>query len=256
MNVPRSFRLVIALAIAIAVAIPAGTVSAQVSGNGYLFHAPYVTFNVRGGYASATAGSDVFNDVTRQLTLNKRDFGSLTIGGDVGFSITSRLDLTLDAAYSRSSHKSEFRDFVDNNNLPIEQTTTFERVPLTANLKLRLASPGRAIGRLAWIPSRVVPYVGAGVGVMSYRFRQQGDFVDFNTNAVFPSTVDTQEDGKDWAFIQQAMAGVEYNFSPMFGVTLDARYLHGRGDLGTAFTGYDKIDLSGASASVGLSMRL
>jgi len=56
--------------------------------------------------------------------------------------------------------------------------------------------------------------------------------------------------------MQQVMAGVEYNFSPMFGVTLDARYLHGRGELGPSFTGYDKIDLSGASATVGLSLRL
>jgi len=251
MNVARSF-----LAIALAMAIPAGALSAQVAGNGYLFHTPSVTVSVRGGYSAATAGSDVFDDVTRQLTLNKRDFGSLTLGGDVGFRITSKLELTLDAGYSRSSHKSEFRNFVDNNDLPIEQTTTFERIPLTANLKLHLAPTGRSIGRLAWIPSRFVPYVGGGVGVMSYRFRQQGDFVDFNTNAVFTSNLDTQEDGRDWAFVQQAMAGVEYNFSPMFGLTLDARYLHGRGNLGTAFTGYDRIDLSGASASVGLSMRL
>jgi hypothetical protein len=56
--------------------------------------------------------------------------------------------------------------------------------------------------------------------------------------------------------VEQAMAGAEYNFSPVFGVTLDARYLHGRGNLGTAFSGYDKIDLSGVSASVGLSVRL
>ena len=166
------------------------------------------------------------------------------------------MDLTLDAGYSRASHKSEFRDFVDNNNLPIEQTTTFERIPLTANLKVHLAPTGRSIGHLAWIPSKVVPYVGGGVGMMSYRFRQQGDLVDFNTNNVFNSTVDTQDDGRDWAFVQQVMAGVDYNFSPMFGVTLDARYLHGRGDLGTAFSGYDKIDLSGASASVGISVRL
>ena len=252
MNVPRSS---ITLAIALAIASP-GSISAQVAGNGYLFHAPYVTFNVRGGYSVATAGSDVFDDVTRQLTLNKRDFGSLTLGGDVAFRVTSQLDLALDVGYSRSSRKSEFRDFVDNNNLPIEQTTTFERIPLTANVKVHLAPTGRSIGRLAWIPSRVVPYVGGGVGMMSYRFRQQGDFVDFNTNDVFNSTFDTQDDGRDWAFIQQVMAGVDYNFSPMFGVTLDARYLHGRGDLGTAFSGYDKIDLSGASASVGISVRL
>jgi opacity protein-like surface antigen len=254
MNVPRSF---IAIAVALALASPGTPLSAQLAGNGYLFHAPYVTFNIRGGYSAATAGSDVFDDVTQQLTLNKRDFGSLTFGGDVAFRITSKLDLSLDAGYSRSSHKSEFRDFIDNNDLPIEQTTMFERIPLTANLKLHLAPTGRSIGHLAWIPSRVVPYIGGGVGVMSYRFRQQGDFVDFNNNnAVFTSTIDTQADGKDWAFMQQVMAGVDYNFSPMLGVTLDARYLHARGDLGTAFNGYDKIDLSGASASVGFSVRL
>jgi opacity protein-like surface antigen len=251
MTVARSF-----IAVALAIAIPGSALSAQLAGKGYLFHAPYVTFDLRGGYSAATAGSDVFTDVTQQLTLSKRDFGSLTVGGDVAFRVTSQVDLTLDAAYSRSSHKSEFRDFVDNNNLPIEQTTTFERIPLTANLKFHLAPTGRSIGHLAWIPSRIVPYVGGGVGVMSYRFRQQGDFVDFNTNNVFNSTVDTQDDGRDWAFVQQVMAGVDYNFSPMFGVTLDARYLHGRGDLGTAFSGYDKIDLSGASASVGFSVRL
>ncbi|HEX7941979.1 MAG TPA: outer membrane beta-barrel protein [Gemmatimonadaceae bacterium] len=251
MTVPRSF-----VAIALAIAIPGGTLSAQLAGNGYLFHAPYVTFGLRGGYSAATAGSDVFTDVTQQLTLSKRDFGSLTVGGDVAFRISSQVDLTLDAGYSRASHQSEFRNFVDNNDLPIEQTTTFERIPLTANVKVHLTPTGRSIGHLAWIPSRVVPYVGGGVGMMSYRFRQQGDFVDFNTNNVFNSTFDTQDDGRDWAFIQQVMAGVDYNFSPMFGVTLDARYLHGRGDLGTAFSGYDKIDLSGASASVGISVRL
>jgi opacity protein-like surface antigen len=248
MKAPYSFSLAIALALAIA-GVPA---AAQSAGDGYLFHTPFATIGIRGGYSAATAGSDVFDDVTRQLTLNKRDFGSLTVGGDIGFRITSKLDLTLDAGYSRSSHKSEFRDFVDNNDLPIEQTTTFERVPLTANLKIRLASPGRSIGSLAWIPSRFVPYVGGGVGVMHYRFEQTGDFVDFDTKDVFNTTVDA----RNWAFVQQVMAGAEYNFSPMFGVTLDARYLHGRGDLGTAFNGYDKIDLSGASATVGLSVRL
>jgi len=248
MKAPNPFRLAIALALA----LPCVPAAAQSGGDGYLFHRPVATIGIRGGYSAATAGSDVFDDVTSQLTLNKRDFGSLTVGADIGFSLTSKLDLTFDAGYSRSSHKSEFRDFVDNNDQPIEQTTTFERVPFTANLKLHLAPTGRSVGTLAWIPSRFVPYIGGGVGVMRYRFEQQGDFVDFNTNAVFPSTFDAQ----DWAFVEQVMAGAEYNVSPMFGVTFDARYLHGRGDLGAAFKGYDKIDLSGVSGSVGLSLRL
>ena len=248
MKAPNPF----ALAIALALALPGIPAAAQSAGDGYLFHPPVATIGLRGGYSAATAGSDVFDDVTRQLTLNKGDFGSLTVGADIGFRVTSKLDITVDAGYSRSSHKSEFRDFVDNNDLPIEQTTTFERIPLTANLRINLGTPGRSIGSLAWIPSRVVPYVGAGVGAMRYRFKQDGDFVNFNTNAVFPAVLDS--DG--WALVGQAMAGVDYNFSTQFGLSFDARYLHAKGELGSSFKGYEKIDLSGATATVGLLFRL
>jgi opacity protein-like surface antigen len=226
--------------------------SAQSAGNGYLFHPPNATISVRGGYSRAMAGSDVFDDVTSELTLDRGDFSSLTFGGDLAVHLGGPVDAVLSAGYSRSKHKSEFRDFVDNNDLPIEQTTTFERLPLTASLRYNLASPGRSIGRLAWIPSRVVPYVGAGVGGMRYRFKQEGDFVNYATNAVFPSVIDSEA---EWTFVAQGMAGVDYNFSPRFGLSLDARYLHAKGELGPSFQGYDRIDLSGVSATAGLSVR-
>ena len=83
--------------------------------------------------------------------------------------------------------RSEFRHFIDNNDQPIEQTTTFRRVPITIGVKQYLTSTGRSIGKFAWIPSRFAPYVGAGGGTMFYSFRQDGDFIDFQTNDVFPS---------------------------------------------------------------------
>ena len=88
---------------------------------------------------------------------------------------------------------------------------------------------------------------------MRYRFKQEGDFVNYATNAVFYSLIDS---GSEWTFVAQGMAGVDYNISPHFGVSFDARYLHAKGDLGPSFTGYDRIDLSGVSATVGLSIRL
>jgi hypothetical protein len=230
---------------------------AQSAGNGYLFHAPNATISVRGGYSRALASSDVFDDVTRDLTIDRGDFSSLTFGGDLAVHVGGPVDAVLSAGFSRSRHKSEFRDLVDNNDRPIEQTTTFERLPLTLNLRYNLTAPGRSIGRLAWIPSRVVPYVGAGVGGMRYRFRQEGDFVNYATNAVFSSVIDSGADaGADWTFVAQGIAGVDYNVSPRFGLSFDARYLHARGELGAAFQGYDRIDLSGVSATVGLSLRL
>jgi hypothetical protein len=235
----------------------AGTLApaaAQNAGKGYLFHAPAATVSVRAGYSKARASSDIFDEVTRDLTLDRGDFSSLTFGGDVALHINSRLDAVLSAGYSRSKRSSEFRNFIDSDtDQPIEQTTTFERIPLTANLRVNLGSPGRSIGQLAWIPNKVVPYVGAGLGAMRYRFKQEGDFVDTNTLAIFgPTTLE----GADWAFVAQGMAGIDYNFSPTFGLSFDARYLQAKGDLGSAFRGYDKIDLSGLSATIGLSVRL
>ena len=230
----------------------ASSVHAQAAGDGYLFHRPDVTFGVRAGYAHASAGSDVFDEVTTNLTLDRGDFSSLTFGGDLAIHMTDRTAIVIAAGYSRSKHESEFRDFVDNDDLPIEQSTTFERIPLTVNLRVNLAPTGRSIGQLAWIPNRVVPYVGAGVGAMRYRFKQEGDFVNFSTLAVFPATLVA----KEWTVVGQGMAGLDYNISPQLGISFDARYLYARGDLGPSFTGYERIDLSGLSGTIGLSYRL
>jgi len=247
----------LALVAAALLAGTAGSSPAQSSGEGYLFHSPVVTLTVRGGYARASAGSDVFDDVTSELTLDRGDFSSITGGGDIALHLKPRVDLVFSASFSRSHKKSEFRDLVDNNSLPIEQTTTFDRAPLTANVRINLAAPGRSIGRLAWIPSRVVPYVGVGLGAMHYRFRQEGDFVNYETNGVFPAVLDTDQPSvPGWALVGQAMAGVDYNVSTHLGFSFDARYLHARGDLGPSFKGYDRIDLSGMTATAGLSYRL
>lgn len=241
-----------ALVVAVLLVGAATSSAAQSAGDGYLFHSPNVTLTVRGGYSLANARSDVFDDVTRDLTLDRGDFGGFTVGGDLNAHVSDRLDVVFSAGFSRSKHRSEFRDFVDNNDQPIEQTTTFERLPITANLRLNLAAPGRTIGNLAWIPSRIVPYVGAGIGAMRYRFRQEGDFVNFATNGVFPAVLLAEE----WTFVGQGMGGIDYNISPQLGVSFDARYLYGRGDLGPSFKGYERIDLSGVTATVGLSVRL
>src|SRR5829696_4054176 len=88
---------------------------AQSAGNGFLFHAPDATVSIRGGYSRAMAGSDVFDEVTNELTLDRGDFSSLTFGGDVAFPVSDRLDVMLSAGFSRSQHSSEFRNLVDNN---------------------------------------------------------------------------------------------------------------------------------------------
>jgi opacity protein-like surface antigen len=246
--------ILLALVSAALLASAATSSSAQSAGDGYLFHRPNVTVSLRGGYSHADARSDVFDEVTSNLTIDRGDFSSLTFGGDVALHLTPRFDLLFAGSFSRARHKSEFRDFVDNNDLPIEQTTTFERIPLTANVRINFGAPGRSIGNFAWIPNRVIPYLGAGVGAMRYQFKQEGDFVNFANNAVFSSILDSSISQK-WTLVGQGIAGVDYYFSPQLGLSLDARYLHAKGDLGPSWKGYERIDLSGVTATVGLSFR-
>ena len=47
---------------------------AQRDGSGYLFGVPDVRFNVRAGYAHASANSDIFDFATKFLTLSRRSF--------------------------------------------------------------------------------------------------------------------------------------------------------------------------------------
>src|SRR4051812_48353426 len=116
----RLARLTLAAAIAL---VALGRPATAQSGKGFLFKQPVGSFSLRGGYSVASAGSDVFSESTRQLTLDKSDFNAAMWGGDVSFAFSSRTDLVFDAAYSTTTKPSEFRDFTDNNDNPIQQTT-------------------------------------------------------------------------------------------------------------------------------------
>lgn len=224
---------------------------AQGSGDGFLFTEPKGSFELRGGFAHANANSDIFSFTTNQLTVDRRDFSGFTIGADLGFRVAPRFDVVVGGSYAGTSTPSEFRDFVDQNDLPIEQTTTFQRVPLSASVKAYLTPRGRAIGHFAWVPTRLAVYVGGGGGAMWYRFRQRGDFIDFATNDVFSD----QFTSSGWTPEAHAMAGLDFSLSPRFALTTQGRYTWARADMSQDFQGFHKIDLSGFAVTAGLAVR-
>ena len=223
------------------------------SGDGYLLGRPVGSFTLRGGYSHASAGSDLFDEVTQNLTLKKGDFSGLALGSALGFSVGDNVDVALDAGYMSTRTPSTYRSFVDNSNREIRQTTALQRVPATVGAKLYLAPRGRSVGRFAWIPASVAPWVGAGAGFMWYRFRQEGDFVDFTTNNVRHDELTS--DG--WTPMAQGVAGVDVSVGARYALTGDVRYLAAkRPRLSTDFQGYQPLDLSGVALSLGFTVRL
>ena len=237
---------------AVALATP---VAAQHQGNGYLFREPIGSFNLRGGFAHAMGGSDVFSFSKEQFTLGRWDFSGPMAAADLGIAISDRLEIVGGVGVAGSEATSEYRAFVEDNEdeAEIRQTHTFIRVPVTLGLKAYLSAPGRAVGKLAWIPAPYAPYVGAGAGGMWYRFEQEGDFVNSETLVIRTDRLDST----GWTKTAHAFTGVDFSLSPRFGLTTEARYDWGRATLNEfSYEGFEPIDLSGLSATVGLHIRI
>jgi hypothetical protein len=244
-----------ALALSLGVLALAAPLSAQSSGNGFLFRKPAATLNLRGGFSHAIGGSDIFSFSKDKFTLGGGDFSGPMVAGDLGIHLSPRLQLVLGSAYTGSQATSQYRDFVEDNEGEdeVQQTTTFVRVPATASLKAYLAPPGREVGKFAWVPSRYAPYVGAGGGGMWYRFRQEGDFINEETFVIRTDRLESQ----GWTKMAHAFAGVDLSVSPRFAITTEARYDWGEAQLDNlVFEGFEPIDLSGLSATVGIQVRL
>ena len=241
-------------AVAVLIAGVAGpsALAAQSGGDGFLFGSPRIVVGFHGGLARADAGSDLFDFTTDQLTLGRRDFDGFAGGSSIYLPLTARFGLELRGTYSARISKSEFRDWVDNNDLPIEQETEFVRVPVIAGGRLYLLPQGRTIGSFAWIPSSFAPYIGAGGGFVWYRFRQSGDFVDFVDLGVFSAELVSE----GFAPAAQASAGAEFALTPRLSLTAEASYLWSDASLSRDFQEFERIDLSGPSATLGISLRL
>lgn len=225
-------------------------VEAQVGGDGFLFRRPSVTVALRGGYTVAQASGGIYEFVTDELTLERSDFNALALASDLGIRLSDRFDLVAGVGFSRAGDRSEFRDYVDQDDLPIEQETRLTRLPLTLSARYYLKPRGRSIGRYAWIPADLVPYIGAGGGSTYYRFSQEGDFVDFRDLRVFSSRLESS----GWATTGQLFAGLEYTLGRQSALTVEARYLWASSDLDFDFDGY-AIDLAGFQPTIGFAFR-
>ena len=211
----------------------------------FLFGRPSGTLGLRVNWLSNRSGSDWYDFVTDQLTIERKNFNGPGFGTDLGITISPRLDVMVGFDYSQSTTASEYRRFVDNNRLPIEQSTLLRGANISGGLKFALTERGREVGRLAWVPRKVVPFVGAGGGVMWFQVRQNGDFVDYVDLSVFTDVFES----KGWAPTAHAFGGVDVRVLRRGYVTFDARYTWASGNLGPDWIDVDPIDLSGLRLS-------
>jgi hypothetical protein len=216
----------------------------------FMLGRPRASIGVRGNWHMASAGSDIFDFVTDQLTLEKSSFNTGSFAAEFAVNVTPRLDLVGGMDLNRARKPSVYRDLIDNRGQEIEQTTTLRQVNFTGSLKYALLPKGRNISRLAWIPRTLVPYVGAGGGIGSYSFEQFGDFVDFQDNRIFADVFES----KGWAPIAHVFGGTDVQVFSRMLVSFEGRYSWSRAALDEDFVDFDPIDLGGLKFGVGFHL--
>lgn len=216
----------------------------------FLFRRPRGLLSIRGGFLSPRESSDLFEFLREHLTIDKGNFGSPSFAVDVGYSLTPRFDIVGGFDLARQTVDSEYRDFIDNAGLPIQQQTSLRQNSFTGSARFALLPRGRSVGQYAWIPARVQPWVGAGGGIIFWEFTQIGDFVDFQDLEVFPDTF--QSSGASLG--GHVLGGVDVQLYKRLFLATEARYVWASGELSNDFVGFDPIDLSGLRISVGINL--
>ena len=218
----------------------------------FRFSAPKGFIGFRFGRFFPRAESDLFYEFFDTFTLEKNDFRAWNFGFDGGVNLHERIDLVFSADTMNRSKYSEYRDYVDLDNNPIIQETNYAQVPLTVGLKFLLIPRGRQVGRYAWLPSRLVPYISAGGGIQWYRLRQRGDFIDFIPGEERPPIEFLEVESTGWAPIGYLGGGADINIFKYAYLVLDFRYSWSKPDVAPGFWGYDTLDLAGLRATAGL----
>jgi opacity protein-like surface antigen len=243
-------------ALAVMLAVPV-TASAQ-GGPGFLFRRPLVSVGIRAGYAVPRAGGDLFGQTRNDFIPSGADptgsslsFNSPYLGGELAIRPWDRWDIAVGFGWTRSRTLSEYRDWLDSSDNPIEQETTFQVVSGTLGAKYYLQDRGRRVGSLTWVPQRLSPYVGAGIGVASYEFLQEGDFVDTSTFVVYPDYLKTSGEG----FIWYGAAGADLVLGRNAILTGEARYSFSNARVAGSYDGFDNIDLAGLQLMVGFGFQ-
>jgi len=217
----------------------AGTLALPTTGYAQQAVSFYLGGFVPRGY-DARDRDDVLRDNLNVLDFNLSDFNGATVGAEWLVGLGEHFDAGLGVGiYSRKVF-SEDADYEFPNGAAIEQDLKLRIVPFTATI--RYLPLGRS--------DAFEPYIGAGVGVLRFRYQEEGDFVD-----EYPVILlDRKFTGTGAATGPVILGGARFPVGPV-SIGGEIRYQYAKGDLPSDQFFSPTIDLSGFSYLATLKVR-
>jgi hypothetical protein len=200
------------------------------------------------GYDARIAGDTLVADLTafEPLLFDIKDFRSGVVFGEWNVAFGPHVEVAGDISYLRRTVPSVYRNLVNDaqNGAEIRQDLRLQMAPVMAVVRFL------PVGR----PGDVQPYVGAGMGIVNWRYSEVGDFVDTADYSIFNYRYIAS--GHDTAGV--VLGGVRAPIGgDIYAFNIEYRYQFGSGNTGGADVGFlgDKIDLSGGILRFGVMVR-
>jgi len=184
-----------------------------------------------------------WSDKARDFTGRARDFEDTAGGLAYLHPLGPKLSLQLSGFFYQGSENQAYLGFEDQFGGDILHTTELELNAVTVGLLYKLVGPD----------ATVIPYVGGGGGIYSWRLSEFGDFIDFSGAEleIFNDYFEQKNEDLGWYF----SAGLEVPLADFWSLYAEARWDHAEAELTGDFRGLGPLDLSGRSYSAGLSWR-
>jgi hypothetical protein len=188
----------------------------------------------------ARASSDVLVNNLDFLAFRISDFSAPLVGAEYVVGLGDHFDAGLGVGFYQRTVPTVYNDFVNADGTEIEQDLKLRVVPFTATVR--------------WLPlghhGGVEPYLGAGVGVFSYRYSESGQFLATD-NSIFRGTFI----GSGAATGPVILGGIRVPVGS-WGIGGELRYQSAEGSLPADqdFSG-SKIDLGGLTYSFTINVR-
>jgi len=164
------------------------------------------------------------------LLFDLDDFNGASVGGEWLFPLARHVEGGIGVSYSSRTSPSIYADFVDPDGTEIDQDLDLRIVPLAFTVRFIPVDPR----------SPVQPYVGAGVGVFSWRYTEVGEFIDFGAgNEIFEDRFEKSGASAGPIFL----GGIRFA-GDTASAGFEIKYQHATGDLDDNFAARE-IDLGG-----------
>jgi hypothetical protein len=192
-----------------------------------------LNFSFGGFVPKDAAGRDVDDVLVNNqdfLAFDIDDFHGATFGAEWLANLGDKFEAGLGTGYYSNTVPAVYWDFVNENGSEIEQDLNLRVVPFTATI--RFLPMGHRNG--------IEPYIGGGVGVLSWRYRERGQFLATD-GSIFRDEFETDGTASGPLFL----GGVRVPVGS-WGLGFELRHQSGEGEIPAAddFAG-TSIDLGG-----------